>query len=110
MSAELPAELVEIVEHFPIFWAEAGHLMTETLYAESKLDRKTIELVLCSLLAGRRWELGVKTHAVKAREFGASSDEVRGAILLSFAVFGTSSAAAGLHWAEQAMEEAGLTP
>lgn len=108
MSAGLPAELVEIVEHFPTFWAEAGQLMTETLYAESKLERKTIELVLCALLAGRRWELGVKTHAVKAREVGASADEVRGAVLLSFAVFGTSSAAAGLHWAEEAMAEAGL--
>jgi alkylhydroperoxidase/carboxymuconolactone decarboxylase family protein YurZ len=105
MSTELPAELVEIVEQFPTFWAEAGHLMTETLYAESKLDRKTIELVLCSLLAARRWELGVKTHALKALEFGASADDVRGAILLSFAVFGTSSAATGLHWAEQAMKE-----
>ncbi len=107
MSAELPAELVTIVERFPDFWSEAGHLLTETLYAESKLERKTIELIVCSLLAGRRWELGVRTHAAKALEFGASPDEVRGAILLSFAVFGASSAASGLHWAEEAMREAG---
>jgi alkylhydroperoxidase/carboxymuconolactone decarboxylase family protein YurZ len=107
MSEGLPAELTTIVERFPAFWSEAGHLMTETLYAESKLDRKTIELILCALLAGRRWELGVRTHAAKALEFGASPDELRGAILMSFAVFGTSSAAAGLYWADQAIREAG---
>lgn len=107
MSAGIPEELTTIVERFPAFWSEAGHLMTETLYAESKLERKTIELILCALLAGRRWELGVRTHAVKALEFGATPDEVRGAILISFAVFGTSSAASALHWAEAAMRAAG---
>jgi alkylhydroperoxidase/carboxymuconolactone decarboxylase family protein YurZ len=101
------AELDAAVSRYPRFLDEAAHLLTETLYEEAALDRRTIELVLCSLLAGRRWELGVRTHVAKAIEHGATSDEVRGAILLSFAVFGFSSAGPALDWAEAALEEAG---
>jgi alkylhydroperoxidase/carboxymuconolactone decarboxylase family protein YurZ len=98
--AAIPEELDEIIKHFPTFWNEAGHLFTKTLYESVKLDRKTIELILLALLAGRRWETGVKVHSAAALEHGASADEVRGAILLSMAVFSTSSAVQGLHWAE----------
>jgi alkylhydroperoxidase/carboxymuconolactone decarboxylase family protein YurZ len=101
------AELDAVVSRYPRFLDEAAHLLTETLYEEAALDRRTIELVLCSLLAGRRWELGVRTHVAKAIEHGATSDEVRGAILLSFAVFGFSSAGPALDWAEAALAEAG---
>src|SRR5262249_8355899 len=97
--AHIPQELHEIIRHFPEFWSEAGHLFTETLYESVKLDRKTIELILLALLAGRRWETGVKVHTAAALQHGASPDEVRGALLMSMAVFSTSSAASGLHWA-----------
>lgn len=103
------AELDAVAEHFPRFLSEAAHLLTETLYEEATLDRRTIELILCSLLAGRRWELGVRTHVEKALEAGASPDEVRGAILLSFAVFGFNSAGPALDWAEVVIAEAGAS-
>lgn len=106
MPAPFP-ELDEIVRHFPRFLEEAGHLYTETLYEEAKLDRRSIELILLALLAGRRWETGVRTHTAKAIEHGATADDVRGAILLSFAVFGMSSAAPALHWAEEELVAAG---
>src|SRR5690606_33851916 len=102
---ELPEELKPIVEHFPGFWAEAGHLFTKTLYDSVSLDRKTIELILLALLAGRRWETGVRVHTGAALDHGATVDEVRSAILLSMAVFSTSSAVQGLHWAEQVITE-----
>jgi alkylhydroperoxidase/carboxymuconolactone decarboxylase family protein YurZ len=98
--ADIPEELHEIIRHFPKFWSEAGHLFTETLYESVKLDRKTIELILLALLAGRRWETGVKVHTAAALQHGASADEIRGALLMSMAVFSTSSAVSGLHWAE----------
>ena len=107
--ADVPAELDEIIEHFPGFWSEAGHLFTETLYEQAGLDRKTIELILLALLAGRRWETGVKVHTATALEHGATAEEIRGALLMSFAVFGTSSAVQGLHWAEPILKEAGAT-
>src|SRR5690349_21844255 len=103
--AGVPEELDEIIKHFPTFWGEAGHLFTKTLYESVKLDRKTIELILLALLAGRRWETGVKVHAGAALEHGATPDEIRGAILLSMAVFSTSSAVQGLHWAEPVLNE-----
>jgi alkylhydroperoxidase/carboxymuconolactone decarboxylase family protein YurZ len=103
--APVPEELDAIIRHFPKFWSEAGHLFTETLYESVQLDRKTIELILLSLLAGRRWETGVKVHTAAALEHGATPDEIRGAILLSMAVFSTSSGVSGLHWAEPILNE-----
>ena len=57
-------------------------------------------MILLSLLAGRRWETGVKVHTQAALDNGATADEIRGALLISMAVFSTSSAVQALHWAE----------
>jgi len=107
--ANVPEELNEIIRHFPKFWSEAGHLFTETLYESAKLDRKTIELILLALLAGRRWETGVRVHTAAALQHGATPDEIRGALLMSMAVFSASSAVSGLHWAEPILAEATLS-
>ncbi len=104
--AGIPEELDEIITHFPKFWSEAGHLFTETLYESAGLDRKTIELILLALLAGRRWETGVKVHTATALQHGATPEEIRGALLMSMAVFSTSSAVQGLHWAEPVLKQA----
>jgi len=104
--ADVPEELKEIIRHFPEFWSEAGHLFTQTLYESAKLDRKTIELILLALLAARRWETGVKVHTMAALQHGATPAEIRGALLVSIAVFSTSSAVQGLHWAEPILAEA----
>lgn len=104
--ADMPAELEEITSHFPRFWSEAGHLFTQTLYEEARLDRKTIELILLALLAGKRWQTGVEVHTGAALEHGATPDEIRGALLMSIAVFGTSAATQALHWAEPVLKKA----
>lgn len=105
--ADVPAELDEIIRHFPRFWSEAGALYTGTLYEEVALERKTIELILLALLAGKRWQTGIEVHTAAALQHGATAEEVRGAILLSMAVFGTSAAVQGLHWAEPVLDAAG---
>lgn len=97
---EMPEELREITTYFPRFWEEAGDLYTQTLYEESALDRKTIELILCSLLAARSWETGIKVHSAQALAAGATVEEVRGALLMSGAVAGQSAPVRALHWAE----------
>lgn len=101
--SELPAELEEITRHFPRFWNEAGKLYTKTLYEESSLDRKTIELILCALLSAWRWETGVRVHVGQALSAGATADEIRGALLLSGAVAGQSAPVRSLHWAEEVL-------
>jgi AhpD family alkylhydroperoxidase len=105
--ADVPEELKELLHYFPKYWSEAEHLFTETLYELVKLDRKTIELILLALLAGRRWETGVKVHTAAALRHGATPEEIRGALLMSIAVFGNSSAVSGLHWAEPILAAAG---
>lgn len=105
--SEIPEELRPIIERYPAFWSEAGHLFTQTLYEESKLDRKSIELILCALLAHLGWRTGLEVHARQAVLAGASPDEVRGAVLLTFAVGATRSAAPALSWLEGVLDEAG---
>lgn len=99
-------ELREITTYYPTFWGEAAHLFTETLYEEVGLDRKTIELILVALVSAKRWDTGVRTHVQAALDHGATVDEVRGAILMSFATEATSAAAQGLHWAEDVLTAA----
>jgi alkylhydroperoxidase/carboxymuconolactone decarboxylase family protein YurZ len=106
MMAEIPEELTEITRYFPEFWAETGHLLTKTLYEHSHLDRKTIELILLGMLAVKRWRTGVEVHAQVALDHGATPAEVRGALLLSFAVGGNSAALPALHWAEPVLAKA----
>ena len=100
-----PVELNQIIKHFPKFWEEAGHLFTQTVYEESQLDRKSIELILCSLLAAKRWETGVKVHVGLAREHGATPGEIRGALLLATGVAGLSASVQSLHWAEEVLAQ-----
>lgn len=100
---ETPVELNEITRHFPKFWEEAGRLFTKTVYQESQLDRKSIELILCALLAAKRWETGVKVHVGLAMEHGATAGEIRGALLLSAGVAGLSASVQSLHWAEEVL-------
>jgi 4-carboxymuconolactone decarboxylase len=108
-TAEAPGtvsldELAEMQRHYPELWAEAAHLFTETLYEAVGLDNKVIQLILCSLLAARGWRTGLRVHAVAARDAGASVEEVRGAVLLCYAVNGLSPAVAGLHMIEDLLQ------
>ncbi len=101
---DFPVELTEITTYFPRFWSEAGELFTRTLYEESQLDNKTIELILCSLLSARSWETGVKVHVGQALAAGATPEEVRGALLISGSVAGQSAPVRSLHWAEEVIQ------
>jgi 4-carboxymuconolactone decarboxylase len=89
-------ELAAMMTHYPKLWAEGGHLFTETLYESVPLDDRTIQLVLCSLLAAHGWRTGLRVHAAKALEVGATADEVRGAVVLTWAVQGLKAAVSGL--------------
>lgn len=101
MSNDEPlAELAEITTYFPRVWEEAAHLFTETFYEDTALDGKAVQLILCSLLAAKGWVTGLRVHAQQALQLGASAPEVRGAVLLTWAVNGLSGAAAGLHQIE----------
>lgn len=96
----MPDEVVEVAKHFPKFWSETGNLLTKTLLEETTLDRKTIELILLGMLSVAKWRTGVEVHTQVALDHGATPAEVRGALLLSFAVGANSAALPALHWAE----------
>jgi AhpD family alkylhydroperoxidase len=98
--AAMPEELIEINKYFSKYWTEAGHLFTQTLYEDTHLDRKTIELILLGMLAVAKWRTGIEVHTQVALDHGATPEEIRGALLLSIAVGANSAALPALHWAE----------
>ena len=93
-------QLEAMIRHYGLFWNEHVAPFFAEIYAETGLDRKTVELIGCALLAARGWDTGVRAHAALALEAGATPDEVRGAILMTMGVGGITAAATGLAWAE----------
>ncbi len=99
-------QLEAMIRHFGPFWNEQIAPFFAEVYAETGLDRKTVELIGCALLAARGWDTGVRAHAALALEAGATPNEVRGAILMTIGVGGITAAATGLAWAESVLSEA----
>lgn len=69
-------------------------------------DRKTRELIRLALNVIRRTALGVERHAGLAAEYGATWDEVLGAVLLTAPTFGMLPAAEMVESARRGFEAA----
>ncbi len=67
---------------------------------EKEMDRKTQELILIALLAGK-FENGFKFHINEAKKHGATKDEVAGTILLTLPYCGISTFLKALSWANE---------
>jgi 4-carboxymuconolactone decarboxylase len=93
-------ELEAIVENYTEYWNEQVLPFFTSIYEQSGLDMKTVELIVTALCALRGWETGVRVHAQQALEQGATPQDVRGAILICMSVGGIHRAAQGLHYAE----------
>jgi alkylhydroperoxidase/carboxymuconolactone decarboxylase family protein YurZ len=62
----------------------------QALGQASALDEKTGELAYLAVLAALRMESGVPFHVTRARDLGASRDEVIGAVLVGLPAAGHS--------------------
>jgi AhpD family alkylhydroperoxidase len=72
----------------------------------SVLDRKTRELIRMVTSVATRSPKGVERHAMLAREFGASWDEVLGAIVLTMPALGMQPAVDAIGPARQGFDAA----
>jgi len=64
------------------------------------LDEKTAQLIKLAAAATQKSEGAVHSHARRAMEAGASSEEVRHALILLVPTIGYPNAAAALSWAQ----------
>ena len=85
-------ELIEIYER----------LGDETL-REGPLDRKSAELVKLGIAIGGRLEGAVHAHVRRAREAGASAEEIRHAIRLALTTVGFPTMMSALSWANDVL-------
>jgi AhpD family alkylhydroperoxidase len=67
------------------------------------LDRKTVELVKLGIAVGGRLEGAVHAHVRRARDHGASPEEIRHAIRLALTTVGFPTMMSALSWANDVL-------
>jgi 4-carboxymuconolactone decarboxylase len=72
--------------------------------AEGPLDRRVAELVKLGIAVGARHEGAVHSHVRRAREAGASADDIRHAVRLALTTIGFPGMMAALSWANDVLE------
>ncbi len=83
---------------------EAYETLGEATLTDGPLDRKTCELVKLGLAVGARLEGAVHAHVRRAREAGATADEIRHAIRLATTTLGFPSMMSALSWTNDVLE------
>lgn len=105
MSDERNPYYVELHDAFPALDGAQSAWMSQ-IDSLTAPDRKTHELIrlVCTVIL--RSEAGVKRHARLAAEFGATWEEIAGAIILTQPGFGLLPAVEAMHHARRGFESA----
>lgn len=99
----------EPIEEYKLFQKKFPQLSNEftklvgKTFEESKLGRKTQELIIMTLLADK-FEDGFKFHLKEAMKCGATKEEVTGAILMLLNYGSITTFLKALTWAEEETE------
>lgn len=102
--ARLPKRYVRFFEDFPEV-GKAYETYGEAVATAGPLDEKTRCLMKLAMSFGARLEGGAKSHARKALEAGATSEELRHAALLAAPTLGFPQMMACLSWIDAVLEE-----
>ncbi len=102
--AKLPKSYTRFVETYPQV-ASAYHQLGEALSSAGPLDEKMRELVKLAVAIGARVEGSVKSHVRRAKEAGASEEEIRHVALLSTTTIGFANMMASLSWVNDVLKE-----
>lgn len=85
-------------------WLQAAEYLDKAARAAGPLDEKTAQLLQLVAAAAVHSEDAVHTHARRALQCGAGSDEIRHALILATNLVGFATVSAALHWAEDMLE------
>ena len=102
----LPDVYKEFKKDFPEV-AKAYDALALKCHRWGPLDAKTRRLVKLGIALGLSSEGGVRSHARRALEEGASSEEVRHVVLLGFTTAGFPTMIAAMKWVEEVIEKYG---
>ena len=80
---------------------EAYEALGGAAHEAGPLDPKTRELVKLGMAIGGRLEGAVRSHAHRAREAGATPEEIEHVVLLAITTAGLPTAVAAFTWVEE---------
>jgi AhpD family alkylhydroperoxidase len=95
--SHLPAPYKRFVNDFPEI-NKAYSEFAKSIHDHGPLDEKTRRLVKLGIAVGNGSEGAVKSHARRAIEIGASTEEVQHAVLLGMTTVGFPQTTAALEW------------
>lgn len=100
---KLPIPFQRFTQLFPEAHA-AYERLGGACHASGPLEAKTQELVQLGMAIGIRSEGAVHSHVKKAREAGASPEEIRHAVLLGIPTLGLPTTVAAFTWIGDILE------
>ncbi|MCC6403982.1 MAG: carboxymuconolactone decarboxylase family protein [Fimbriimonadaceae bacterium] len=101
---KLPNRYTQFLERYPSIGG-AYHDLGEAVKSSGPLDPKVQALVKLGIAIGARMEGAVHSHVRKAKEAGATADEIRHAVLQATTTLGFPGMMAALSWANDVLEE-----
>ena len=101
--AKLPGRYSEFRKEFPAITGAYDEISSLTAGA-GPLSEKTVQLVRLGMAIGSGQEGAVHSHARRALEAGASSDEVRHVGLLALTTLGFPRMMTGLAWIDDVLK------
>lgn len=99
MAGKVPRNYRKLKKREGTFIAAVEEL-GRTAREAGPLDGKTAQLIQLAAAAGIRSEGAVHSHVRRAREAGATAEEVRHALILLTSTVGFPTVAAALTWAD----------
>jgi len=103
---KLPVQFLNLKRRHKAF-LDAVETLGRTVKAEGPLDDKTAHLIQLAAAVSIRSEGSVHSHCRRARESGASPEEIRHAIILLTSTIGFPTVSAALSWADDILVKKG---
>ena len=103
MEKKLPSAYRRFTTDHPRI-GDAYERLSDAVLTEGPLARKDAELVKIGIAVGARLEGAVHSHVRRAREAGASPDEIRHAVRLALTTIGFPGMMAALSWTNEVLE------
>ena len=101
--SRIPKRYTNFMETYPEV-GEAYKALGEAALKAGPLDEKTRELIKLGISVGARMESAVKSHFRRAREAGATVEELKHAVLLSTTTIGFPNMMTAMSWIEVELE------
>jgi 4-carboxymuconolactone decarboxylase len=96
----LPGIYQDFIQHYPNIGL-AYDKLADVCYEGGPLNKKTCQLIKLGVAIGLNSEGAVRSHARRALQDGATVDEIRHVVLLSFTTAGFPAVIAGYKWVEE---------